>query len=98
MANIVNAMKSGNSTEVAKYFDETVEITFSDKSSSYPRKQAERILNDFFTANPPKRKRRLPILHRKTRNQKRHFSYYNLYKTVWPKTINTGTAIWPINH
>lgn len=52
MANIVNAMKSGNSTEVAKYFDETVEITFSDKSSSYPRKQAERILNDFFTTNP----------------------------------------------
>ena len=52
IANIVNAMKSGNSTEVAKYFDETVEITFSDKSSSYPRKQAERILNDFFTANP----------------------------------------------
>ena len=52
LANIVNAMKSGNSTEVAKYFDETVEITFSDKSSSYSRKQAEQVLNDFFVSNP----------------------------------------------
>lgn len=52
LANIVNAMKSGSSSEVAKYFDETVEITFSDKSSSYSRKQAERVLNDFFVSNP----------------------------------------------
>ena len=52
LANIVNAMKSGNAIEVAKYFDETVEITFSDKSSSYSKKQAERALNDFFVSNP----------------------------------------------
>lgn len=52
LANIVNAMKSGNASEVTKYFDETVEITFSDKSGSYSKKQAERVLNDFFVSNP----------------------------------------------
>ena len=52
LANIVNAMKSGNASEVAKYFDETVEITFSDKSTSYSKKQAEQALNDFFVNNP----------------------------------------------
>ena len=45
-------MKSGNAAEVAKYFDENVEITFSDKSSSYSKQKAEQVLRDFFTTNP----------------------------------------------
>ncbi len=45
-------MKSGNATEVAKYFDATVEITFSDKSNSYSKQKAEQVLLDFFTKNP----------------------------------------------
>jgi hypothetical protein len=44
-------MKSGNATEVAKYFDETVEITFADKSNSYSKQKAEQVLRDFFTEN-----------------------------------------------
>lgn len=45
-------MKSGNDTEVAKYFDKTVEITFSDKSNSYSKQKAQQILHDFFIENP----------------------------------------------
>lgn len=51
LTNIINAMKSGNATEVAKYFDETVEITFADKSNSYSKQKAEQVLRDFFTEN-----------------------------------------------
>jgi len=51
---IVNALKSGNSTEIAKYFDNTVDISFPDKSNSYSKSQAEVVLRDFFTNNPVK--------------------------------------------
>ena len=45
---IVNAIKSGNSAEVSKYFDNTVEITLPEKSNSYSKSQAELVLHDFF--------------------------------------------------
>ncbi len=51
---VVNALKSGNAAEVAKYFDNTVEITLPDKGSSYSKSQAELVLRDFFTSNPVK--------------------------------------------
>lgn len=51
---IVAALKAGNATEVAKYFDNTVEITLPDKSNSYSKSQAEVVLRDFFTINPVK--------------------------------------------
>jgi len=46
--NIANAIKSGNSREVSKYFDNNVEITISDKESVYSKVQAEMVLRDFF--------------------------------------------------
>lgn len=48
---IINAVKSGNAAEVAKYFDNTVEITLPEKSNSYSKKQAQLVLQDFFTKN-----------------------------------------------
>jgi len=51
---IVTALKSGNASQVAKYFDNTVEITLPEKSNSYSKSQAEMILKDFFTNNPIK--------------------------------------------
>ncbi|MFN8247731.1 MAG: DUF4783 domain-containing protein [Ferruginibacter sp.] len=51
---IVAALKDGNATEIAKYFDNTVEITLPDKSNSYSKSQAEVILRDFFNNNPVK--------------------------------------------
>lgn len=51
---IVIALKAGNASQVAKYFDTTVEITLPEKSNSYSKSQAEMILRDFFKNNPIK--------------------------------------------
>jgi antitoxin component YwqK of YwqJK toxin-antitoxin module len=48
---VVKAIKSGNSAEVSKYFDNTVEITLPEKSNSYSKSQAELVLRDFFATN-----------------------------------------------
>jgi len=51
---VVNALRSGDAAGIAKYFDNTVEITLPAKSNSYSRNQAEVILTDFFKNNPVK--------------------------------------------
>lgn len=51
---IVNALKNGNASSIAKYFDNTVDITLPEKSNSYSKSQAEVILRDFFNNNPVK--------------------------------------------
>lgn len=51
---VVNAMKTGNTSQISKYFDNTIEITMPDKSNSYSKSQAELVLQDFFSANPVK--------------------------------------------
>ncbi|MEO8567549.1 MAG: DUF4783 domain-containing protein [Ginsengibacter sp.] len=51
---IINAIKSGNASEISKFFDNTVEITFPGKSNSYSKSQAELVLRDFFSKNPAK--------------------------------------------
>jgi hypothetical protein len=48
---VVSAMRAGNAAEVAKYFDNTVEITVAQKTNSYSKKQAELVLSDFFQNN-----------------------------------------------
>jgi len=51
---IISALKNGNSSEIAKYFDNTVEIGLPDKSNSYSKSQAEVVIRDFFSNNPVK--------------------------------------------
>lgn len=48
---VVNAMKNGDAAQIAKHFDNTVEITMPDKSNSYSKNQAEIVLRDFFSTN-----------------------------------------------
>ena len=48
---IVGALKTGNAAQIAKYFDNTVEITLPSKSNSYSKSQAEVILKDFFATS-----------------------------------------------
>ena len=48
---VVSAIRSGKANEVAKYFDNTVEITLPEKSNSYSKSQAELVLYKFFTNN-----------------------------------------------
>lgn len=51
MDNIIAALRSGNATQLAKYFDTRVDISLPGKSDNYSRKQAEMIMRDFFSIN-----------------------------------------------
>ncbi len=51
---VITAMKAGNATEIAHFFDNTVEINTPDKSSSYSKSQAELVLKDFFSSHAVK--------------------------------------------
>lgn len=48
---VLNAIRSGNANEIAKYFDNTVEITLPQRSNSFSKSQAELVLRDFFNDN-----------------------------------------------
>ncbi len=48
---VINAIKTGNASTVAKFFDNTVEITLPSKSNNYSKSQGEAVLRDFFTTN-----------------------------------------------
>ena len=51
---VIAAIKAGNSSSLARYFDATVEVTLPDKNSTYSKSQAEMILKDFFNQNKVK--------------------------------------------
>lgn len=48
---VIGALKSGNSAELSKYFDDSVEVTLPDMSNSYSKAQAQLIVKDFFNNN-----------------------------------------------
>jgi hypothetical protein len=48
---VISAMKIGNASAVAKYFDNYIDITLPDKSSNYSKSQGELIIKDFFASN-----------------------------------------------
>lgn len=51
---VITAMKAGNAADIARFFDNTVEINMPDKSNSYSKSQAELVLKDFFNSNTVK--------------------------------------------
>ena len=52
IAEIVNALKSGNSSQLAQFFDNSIDISLAGDSRTYSRKQAEQVINIFFKENP----------------------------------------------
>ncbi len=48
---VIGALRIGNSTELSKHFDDSVELTLPDKSDSYSKAQAQLIVKDFFGNN-----------------------------------------------
>ncbi|MGE5518311.1 MAG: DUF4783 domain-containing protein [Candidatus Dadabacteria bacterium] len=48
---VVNALRSGNATELARYVDDNIELSLPDKTDTYSRAQAVLILQDFFANN-----------------------------------------------
>ncbi len=48
---VISALKTGNASQMAKYFDSRVDISLPDKSDNYSRNQGEMILRNFFATN-----------------------------------------------
>lgn len=48
---VISALRSGNASGLAKYFDDNVELSLPVKSDSYSKAQALVILKDFFANN-----------------------------------------------
>lgn len=48
---IVAALKTGNVEKMAKYFDNTIDVTVPGKSNSFSKGQAELVIKDFFNLN-----------------------------------------------
>ena len=51
--NLSVLFKSANSKEISKNFSSSIELTLNDQEDVYSKAQAEQILRDFFTKNPP---------------------------------------------
>ena len=51
---VISAIKNGSVSQLSKYLDNTIEITFTDKSNTYSKSQAELVLKDFFNNNEVK--------------------------------------------
>ena len=51
---VAKAIRSGDAAQISQYFDNTLEISLPDKSSSYNKSQAESVLQNFFTSNTVK--------------------------------------------
>lgn len=48
---VISALRSGNAAELAKHFDDSIELILPDKSDSYSKAQAQLIVKDFFSNN-----------------------------------------------
>lgn len=48
---IFDAMKVGNATELAKYFNSSIELVILEKEEIYSKQQAEQVLRNFFSNN-----------------------------------------------
>jgi pyridoxal/pyridoxine/pyridoxamine kinase len=51
---VVTAIKSASSAEVSRYFNSNVELTILTSEGVYSKQQAEIIVKNFFSSNPPK--------------------------------------------
>lgn len=51
MDSVLVALKSGNASQLSKYFDNRVDISLPGNADNYSRTQAEMILRDFFRNN-----------------------------------------------
>ena len=51
---IKTAMDKGNATELASYFDTTVDINIKGTEQSYDKAEAEAVVKAFFSKHPPR--------------------------------------------
>jgi hypothetical protein len=51
---IANAIRNGDSRQLSSFFGNNIDLTITDQENVYSKAQAELILKDFFSKNPPK--------------------------------------------
>ena len=51
---IINAIKTGNASSLAKNFNNSIDLLIPGNEGTYSKAQAEIIIGNFFKANPPK--------------------------------------------
>lgn len=51
MNDIIQAFKKGNATDVTTYLDNSVEITLDSQNNTYNKRQASKVITDFFSKN-----------------------------------------------
>lgn len=54
ISEVITAFKTGNAGGLAKFFDNSVEISLPGKTATYSKGQGEAVLRDFFTNQPVK--------------------------------------------
>ena len=82
---VANAVKTGNASNVAKFFSANVDFKILDKEDVYSKAQAELILKDFFSKNPIKS---FSILHKGTSKNGDQFSI-GTYETTAGKKFRS---------
>ena len=83
---IANAIRSGDARQIATFFGNTIDLTIIDQENVYSKAQAELILKDFFTKNPPKS---FNILHKGASPEGTQYAIGNLV-TSNGKTFRTS--------
>ena len=53
LTNVKTQLKQGNAKEIARYFNDIVEISIDGEKGNYSKTQGEFVLRDFFRNNPP---------------------------------------------
>ncbi|MGV3541287.1 MAG: DUF4783 domain-containing protein [Rufibacter sp.] len=53
MGGVASAIKSGSSRDLARYFSSKVDVSIDGDNGSYSPSQAEMVLRNFFSKNPP---------------------------------------------
>lgn len=51
---VSKSLQLGEPSKTAKYFDKVIDITIQNEQSTYSKSQAEMVLKNFFSKNPPK--------------------------------------------
>jgi hypothetical protein len=86
---IGNAIRSGDSRQVSAYFGNSVDLTLSNQEDVYSKAQAEQLVRDFFSKNPPKS---FTIVHRGSSREGTQFAVGNLV-TAGGKAFRTSFTL-----
>jgi hypothetical protein len=86
---IGNAIRSGDAKQVTAYFGSNVDLTLSNQEDVYSRAQAEQLIRDFLSKNPP---RSFTVVHKGSSREGTLFAVGNLV-TSSGKTFRTSFTL-----